>query len=685
MRAEAQFVFFTRNGYICMYRTYPPPKKANGPDAKRTNLPLRKTGESLPAAAVTLVTLALIVGCVIQTAKDGVSAHAVWTSLVLTLALLLMDMVLIGIRNAGRYLKWVALGVFAAGVLVHFYGYFEFGVRPVPTTLLRSAIASAEMFFSESNLDGIIIENPAILEKHLYVPLYVIIYSSALSVSLFYLFSVFGKRLRSRIWLRRHRRDLTGSGSAPWFVMLGINDNAIALAKDLVGKGNPGGHVIFLEEPEDEEEEARISLSNLRDFFSVVDGPEERVRRLVDEPDVVLLRMKGRVQDAAGTGGPMSAQALCQAIGLGGLADWLSFAGSPEEAAPSVSLFVIGESEKDNLAACRSLAALTDISCRIYCHAHPEDPMVYYPDTAEGNGTVVEFVDTARLAVEQLKKECTPDGVFPYHPINYVDTDRERGCVTSTFTGLLLGFGQTGQEALDFLYSFGAFLGPNGRRSPFEFAVYDSRMEELSGRYLAARRGMDFSTIHFIESSVGSTGFWDQFTTFDRTVFRKPFFERVNYVIVSLGDDELNFRTGCDLFDFMCRNRKDDGETGRFIVMVHARTSTPLMEKKVAFFNKMYGDRARFALFGRREDTWRYDIVTNASLFELASRFYDAYRRAAGEKVQGSFMERHARIFAFMRSVSCVPAGRSAPAERPDRPRRAPASHSTACPTAPPW
>lgn len=39
-------------------------------------------------------------------------------------------------------------------------------------------------------------------------------------------------------------------------------------------------------------------------------------------------------------------------------------------------------------------------------------------------------------------------------PVDYVDIDKEKGVVTSTFKALVVGFGTTGQDALRFLYEF---------------------------------------------------------------------------------------------------------------------------------------------------------------------------------------------------------------------------------------
>lgn len=80
----------------------------------------------------------------------------------------------------------------------------------------------------------------------------------------------------------------------------------------------------------------------------------------------------------------------------------------------------------------------------------------------------LKLIDDSRAAVTQLKME--PEKT--HHPIDFVDIDKERGCVTSKFKALIVGFGSTGQDALRFLYEYSAFADEHGDKSPVEMLQY---------------------------------------------------------------------------------------------------------------------------------------------------------------------------------------------------------------------
>ena len=73
----------------------------------------------------------------------------------------------------------------------------------------------------------------------------------------------------------------------------------------------------------------------------------------------------------------------------------------------------------------------------------------------------IELIDSSFLSILELKQNKDA------HPVNFVelekdDTDKNTGIVTSSFNAMILGFGDTGQEALSYLYEFSAFLGKDG-------------------------------------------------------------------------------------------------------------------------------------------------------------------------------------------------------------------------------
>ena len=551
-------------------------------------------------------------------------------SIVLSILFLSFIWSLVRFGRKKHFLAWSAAVVFVAGTVVHYIGFSNGFSSPFPSTLLNSLISSAEFFLSKSHYINIAISNKLLPQMPWYGPVYVFNFAFALSISLYYLIAIFGKRLRSRGWLRRNRRRVSGG---KWYLMFGVDENTVALSRDLAARDEPGG-IIFLEEPRKDEAEVKISLTRLGDFFSVSENSEERVRRLLGSDAVTVLKMSdtpGKAFASLSRSGAVSAGMLCREIGLPHLEEWLSCT-EPD----AVSLFVIGDSEERNVEVCKVFLNLSDINCRIYCHAHnPDNPVVYYPAHSTSNRSIIEYVDASHLAVQQLKKECNSDGCYPYHPINYVDIAPEGGYVCSTFSALILGFGQTGQEALDFLYSFGAFAGKDGSRSPYRFVVCDSSMQELEGGYKSRRPGMDFSNISFISEPIGSSAFWELVGGLE-----------VNYAVVSLGDDARSLSMATSLLDFI-RNRD------KLVVLARLQNPSRTDEEKIAFYNKKYPG-GHISLFGSKRDIWRYNIITNYSIMKDAADYYDSYMSASGESASVSFSERHEAMVRGIKGIGAL-------------------------------
>ena len=49
----------------------------------------------------------------------------------------------------------------------------------------------------------------------------------------------------------------------------------------------------------------------------------------------------------------------------------------------------------------------------------------------------------------------------------------------SGFKSMILGFGETGQDALAFLYEYGAFVGKDKKKVPFVCHVFDNQMDKF--------------------------------------------------------------------------------------------------------------------------------------------------------------------------------------------------------------
>ena len=104
----------------------------------------------------------------------------------------------------------------------------------------------------------------------------------------------------------------------------------------------------------------------------------------------------------------------------------------------------------------------------------------------------INFIDSSFLSVVSLKKS-KDNAMLPVRYVDiaqYADTGRKLGYVTSEFHCAVIGFGETGKEALKFLYEFGAFPNKNNGKVPFKCHIFDNNLTKELGEF-----GIDLATL----------------------------------------------------------------------------------------------------------------------------------------------------------------------------------------------
>lgn len=211
----------------------------------------------------------------------------------------------------------------------------------------------------------------------------------------------------------------------------------------------------------------------------------------------------------------------------------------------------------------------------------------------------------AQLAIRSLKD--TPRLL----PVRFakMGTDgsgRREGWVSSAFNSMIVGFGELGQEALGFVYEFGAFVGQDFRKSPFSCTVLDKRMDAIAPGFRKRFPGLtEAAGIRFLQCETGTDSYRDAL---------KQLLPGLNYVMVCLGDDDLNLSVARELAECAAGH----GVREDFVILV-ARKSSPLPE---------VADCIR--AFGREDTVMSPDNVSGAAATARARAFHAGYMRAQG-------------------------------------------------------
>lgn len=514
--------------------------------------------------------------------------------------------------NYKSRLLWAALAVWSFGFILYFIGFYHEGTKDSPAALIiRPALSAAELFISNRDLLEVSLhckENP------LYMGAYSIASLLALIVSASVIIRLTGMSIKSWIKLRTMKSD----PGEPLYIFWGVNIPSLMLAKDIqkwTAEHVKGGKadIIFIDDNDNHEEETgeRMSLERIlnmffirRKSFKAISDAGVDASICVSELDPVECR-KEPIDDF---------------MKRAGLANVLRMMNE----AARVHVFFLSEDGDRNI---MMTSALRDSikrgndsmrgKCTLYCHSCIEK-INYHGVFTPGDCPVVKIVDTAILSVNQLKADAD------LLPVNFVEPDASRGVATKPFETMVLGFGQTGLEALKFLYECGSFVGPDGEKNKIKCYVVDPDVESLRENFVNRAPGFSESDeLVFVPETEKSAGFWNRM---------KSVIDRLDYVVVTVGNDIKGLSLAEDIYNLALKYRSDKPFCLALRTYDRANHDRAL---KVADYYNSYSGRVnwRFKVFGEISQLFTYENVVEDTVLRNAMEFYYMYQKSSGEAV----------------------------------------------------
>lgn len=416
-------------------------------------------------------------------------------------------------------------------------------------------------------------------DGHILVQLFPFIYSMAILTSGFAIFHFLSRRFYNYLWLTFH------SSKKKTHLFIGVNEASLCLANDIVSN-KPGEQVAFVDLPSQQDNPQGISVWDIiARFFK--DRKDSR-----ELNDFVVLK--------AGKG-------------IRKIVNWLQ--------KETNSVYLLSDNQGLNVSNLEALWEYKDeFKCKIYCHAKKEGLINRYDNIADVEDRVV-FVDSSYLAVESLKKPNSADLL----PVNYVDiaedleTKQKLGYVNSAFNCAIIGFGETGKEALKFLYEYASFPNKKNGKAPFKCHIFDDNLTKELGEF-----GIDLTTLRCPESMtpefelhqsrVGTIKFREELS---RLV------KELNYIVVCLGNDDLNIETALDLAEWAVIEGRDTND--KFCIAIRQTRTSKLNQETLDKANKAYNGCIH--KFGLTEEIWRLEIINNSGLDNDAREFYESYKK----------------------------------------------------------
>ncbi|MBO4455104.1 MAG: hypothetical protein J5759_01505 [Bacteroidales bacterium] len=466
------------------------------------------------------------------------------------------------------------------------------GARSAWSALVLGFLHSLEMFvFVPHMLDngyyGPLFNGSALGAWSLYALAVTFTLGAITSISL--IIKAFNRRRAGREWLAARSGKTAGA-----HIFFTGGDAANVLAADIKAT-RPSDPVIFVGWPDPAENYIDLSLwEKLKRLFNTRSEEDSG-------PFDAVVYSRIPLSQASGSG-------VCKQLGLKDLDEFLKDT--------SCKVYILSQDEDENM---RSTEVLYRSGCKatIYCRGRRAGIQRMYEDAMTNTpSAIVHIVDPAVLAVRSVRSRA---GLLP---VQYVQKGTgpdglQEGWVGSPFNALVVGFGQTGREALGFLYEQGAFVGKDFSKSPFHCTV------AAPGPFEDYRRSFpglnEAAGVEYVGCEAGSDLFWQM---------AERLMPSLNYIVIALGDDSRNLKTAVDLVEYAYRSGKDLSMD--FVFLIQQENPTRLDEVTLQHYNSVGQYHGCIKTFGSLRDIWTFDNITGANLTARAKKYFAGYHKAQG-------------------------------------------------------
>lgn len=607
--------------------------------------------------------------------------YAVWFALPVALAIDTMALVVVAIcerkkshktlpsaysrhRNIWLLAKFMAW-IWSCGLVLYFIAISIGSEGNVASEVFfRSAIASLDMFLMD--IDSNILDN--IAGHDTLKAMIVSVGFAAVICMAILILSLILSRLLSYMHLRHIRID---EAHNHLYVFFGLNEASRLLAESTKGK-DPRSVIVFVDNSDDDAEDESDGWSSI---LNTITHRRKGNADIKEDDRMALAIANGSIckldKDTNDIWGNLGLNPI------GKLLEKLITIATKEKEREKgkehnrdlseLHIFFMSEDREENVRSSAIIARDALVSSPtfksiIYCHARRYGINSIVEDLHADNSTIdIRIVDSSHLAIEDLKCDVRN------HPVSFVDVkgiDSDNpGTVSSKFTCMVMGFGETGHEAVRFLYEYGAFVDQtasesDSRRSPFSCHILDSNMEKLEGHFISRipnvrcrRYGKDgnYTTANATGSPYGEAllNFYPynyQSSEFFTQVLDK-IAEELNYVVVALGDDEENMTAAVEILAYVRRKRKDLKNFRIYVRAYEKGTFNHLSDIARRYNNRLKRPSDKSAediivLFGQNGQIYKYEHIVDDKFLKNGKDYYNNYRTLKLGKDE-TWTERH--------------------------------------------
>lgn len=568
------------------------------------------------------ILLSIIIFCQFNNAVGGVW-YLPWSWIVFTVLFILS---FIGCLMNGKFrrvlgklsnrfvLIWGTLFVWSIGVYLYSLGFNHDGSEGnYWATVPRAILSALQMFLSQSDLNDIGYE---FKRNECYMVVFSLTHLFAMLITALFIFRLVGFRLSN--WLRV-RVSAYPKGKRKCYVFWGINSQSYVLAKDICTQCEKEKPIIVFVKNQGDSNDGESQSLGIERLFNLV-ALRNREVEYIERISAIYVNCKFELgeEDLPNNSNVFK---LLQLSDLGSMISRCSEA----------HIFFLSEIENDNLRSAlnlmkdsKYLPKVKNKNTKIYCHARKtarNEAFGNYNYYSGDNNTELNLIDSSYLSVMKIKQELS------YQPVSYLEIDEETATVKNKvgndFNAMIIGFGETGQEALKFYWEYSAlpiYVGTDVKKFRFHCNVIDSDMYNLKAQVVTNIPILaNTKDVKFVTASINSEEYWTKI---------KEEASCVNAVVVSLGDDDLSMDTAVNVFKYLLKVRWNSNR--RFTVFVRNYNLENLDKMKCiadTYSNAGCGSSgAKLVVFGGVNDIYTYDLIVSDRLLLGAKEFHKIYQ-----------------------------------------------------------
>lgn len=536
----------------------------------------------------------------------------------------------------GRFIIFIwSIGWFLYYVAI--WGDFNH-MHTISGTLLYSAMSSFDLFLIDIN--GNIIDNVNI--GYLTGPLVALIGITSVCASLSLFSLVIGMFLtRLVIHLKGNKVEITPTSNNHIYIFFEKNDKSLAISESIQEKDRQRCLVIFVEclELDDNDDDG---WNNIVKVFSSHDrlrydhiGYSNQIHLIshvsLEDANELCINGVSDIWDALGLSKIKERLIVLSKLTPIELDDDNDFQNE-------VHFFFMSDDRDKNVLHSKILSKylnqdldIQELQKTIHCLSRKDGVTSIIEDSCSMPDVHIDvkIIDDAHFSIDLLKKD--PES----HPINFVDIDTHNnyGSVKSTFTSLIVGFGETGRDALRFIYEFAAFLDSNSstpKRSPFKAYVVDENMDNLKGHFISNNPYIvsDINIEHNNGNLVDFCDYNDKSQKFYELL--KEIAPNLNYVVVAIGDDEANITLAVNILKMVRRHRQNLNHF-RIYVRAYEKSTFSHLENIAKRYNDTLStehvDNGKvIKIFGSTKEIYTYETIIRDEFTKEAKQYFESYK-----------------------------------------------------------